>query len=152
MQNLNIKFTISADYLLTPPTVTLLVGDCICTRILLNEDYHAVIDMDMDPVLTSELTIQVIYDTKHPDDPYTEITISNIEINGVKSPRFMLQSTYTPDYPVEWYKQQIEAKNPPKTVHTGVETLGWNGVWELNVGLPAFLWIHKIHNHGWIYK
>lgn len=78
----------------------------------------------------------------------TAIIIEKILINGLESPKFAWAGVYTPDYPAHYIKQNPTAK--PQL--TNINYLGWNGRWQLDISVPAFTWIHKLENLGWIYE
>lgn len=69
------------------------------------------------------------------------ILIEEIEINGVSDSKFLWQGKFYPNYP-SWEKDQ-----GPLDTHY----LGFNGSWKLNITIPAYTWIHKTLDLGWIY-
>jgi hypothetical protein len=76
-----------------------------------------------------------------------------VEIQGVTIQGYPVDfknmSTYTPDYPQEWFNEQLaQNKTPQHTVHSNY--LGWNGRWALSIELPIYQWIHKTLNFGWL--
>lgn len=73
----------------------------------------------------------------------TAVVIKEVIVNGIKSPKFAWQGVYYPEYPNYYHAESAMLK--PCTY------LGWNGVWRLDISIPAFNWIHQIENLGWIY-
>ena len=71
------------------------------------------------------------------------IVVDQIKINGIASPKFVWAGIYKPVYPLHLINEPLEL--------TYSSYLGWNGVWSLDLTLPAFTWIHNIENLGWIY-
>jgi hypothetical protein len=67
----------------------------------------------------------------------TAVIVESIIINGIWSPRFIWQGLYYTDH----QESPLNYSN----------YLGWNGTWKLNFSIPAFVWIHKLENLGWIY-
>jgi hypothetical protein len=76
------------------------------------------------------------------------ITIDWISINGIRDQAFVWQGRYQPRYPEPWHSQQDPA--PPETLQ-GHTYLGWNGQWKLEIEVPAFAWMHRTLDLGWIY-
>lgn len=72
------------------------------------------------------------------------VVVEEIKVNGVSSPRFVWAGVYRPNYPQHLTDQPKELKY--------CNYLGWNGIWELDITLPSFTWIHHIENLGWIYR
>lgn len=69
------------------------------------------------------------------------VIVDKIEINGISDPRFVWQGKFHPEYP-RWE----EDKGPIDTNY-----LGFNGDWKLTISIPAYTWIHKTLDLGWIY-
>lgn len=84
-------------------------------------------------------------------DPSTALRIDRVTINGITDPRFIWEATYQPCYPQLWFGQQTALGDQPKSQLKNTDYLGWNGIWRLEFTVPAFTWIHRIQNLGWIY-
>lgn len=80
-----------------------------------------------------------------------EIKIKNISIMGITNSKFIHIGQYTPVYPEPWASQQKRSGNKLETRLRNVDTLGWNGIWELEIGNPPFTWIQQTLSQGWIY-
>jgi hypothetical protein len=76
------------------------------------------------------------------------VVVESLSINGITDPMFVWLGKYRPDYPEPWYSQQI---TKPQAVLDNQNYLGWNGVWSVDVEVPAFQWIHQKLGLGWIY-
>jgi len=57
---------------------------------------------------------------------------------------FKYYSSYCPDYPEDWLKNNPKAE---PVIHSNY--LGWNGHWKLNFETPIYPWIHQHLNLGW---
>ena len=94
-----------------------------------------------------KLEIEHYGKTNADTDPATgddlAIIVDQIKINGIVSPKFVWEGVYYPNYPDHLQDQPKELKYS--------SYLGWNGTWILTVTLPAFTWIHRVENLGWIY-
>lgn len=102
---------------------------------------------------SSTVTLQLEHYGKTVHDSYmqnnqdTALIIDTIKLNGISSRKFIQQAQYTPTYP-DYYV----AQNPGLANRlTGCSYLGWNGLWELQLNLPIYSWIHKVEELGWIY-
>jgi hypothetical protein len=80
-------------------------------------------------------------------DSSTAIIIKEIVLNNLHDPKFAWSGVYRPIYPQPWASTQDNLKQElPSVTH-----LGWNGIWELNLSIPIFTWIHNVRHLGWIY-
>ena len=79
------------------------------------------------------------------------VIINNITINDINDPKFILEGLYTPDYPLQWFQEQVQKGSVPQPVLKHQTYMGWNGQWRLNITVPIFTWIHQVQNLGWIY-
>jgi hypothetical protein len=85
---------------------------------------------------------------KADSDPDTAVEIVEVRINGISNPKFAWAGVYHPVYPEPWASTQT---NLPKQI-SPANYLGWNGVWHLDITVPAFKWIHQTLGLGWIYE
>jgi len=138
----DIKFTLTA----TEATKLILHVGNYTETINITDEYNFHLKYN---TVESESAIRIELNGMTDENPDATVKISNIIINDIVSDRYILYSKYEPDYPKIWYAQQNET---PKQILMGVDTLGWNGTWELIFDVPAFAWIHKINNYGWLYK
>lgn len=76
------------------------------------------------------------------------LIIDSVTVNGIAHEKILLQSQYQPRYPEPWYSQQAVKPSP---VLMGHNYLGWNGIWTLDIKVPAFRWLHEVLDLGWIY-
>lgn len=76
------------------------------------------------------------------------VIIDSVTVNSITHEKILLQSQYRPRYPEPWYGQQAVT---PLPVLMGHNYLGWNGIWILDIEVPAFKWLHEILDLGWIY-
>lgn len=93
-----------------------------------------------------------LHDTNLQTGKDTAIIIKKIIINDIQSDKFVWQGIYRPDYPAHYIKQQKELGVELAQEITNSTYMGWNGVWTLDIGIPAYTWIHNIENLGWIYE
>ena len=70
------------------------------------------------------------------------VVVEEIEINGINHPKFVWEGMFHPEYP-RWEENQ----GPMDTNY-----LGFNGEWKLTISIPAYTWIHKTLDLGWIYS
>lgn len=78
----------------------------------------------------------------------TMIHVTNVQFEDFDYD-FSIFSRYQPDYPAEWYQQQVDLKQTPEAeIHSNY--LGWNGKWYLDFELPIYRWIHQKNNYGWL--
>lgn len=99
---------------------------------------------------TPETTIKIIIELldKSDNDPDTAVIIKTIRLNNISNVKFAYAGTYYPIYPVEWSKEQLDLK--PSL--PGQTYLGWNGVYELEITVPIFTWMHRTMGLGWIFE
>ena len=102
--------------------------------------------------------ISVWFHNKTPSDTVPEknldkaVIIESISIYGITSNEFVLQGVYRPEYPSDWYQQQLDQGSVPDPILKSQTYLGWNGEWRLEITSPIFTWIHRVQNLGWIYE
>jgi hypothetical protein len=81
-------------------------------------------------------------------DPNTAVEIVEVRINGISSPKFAWSGVYYPDYPKPWANTQTNLQESlPSATY-----LGWNGIWKLDLTVPAFTWMHQKLGLGWIFE
>lgn len=85
---------------------------------------------------------------KRDNDPDTAVIIRAVRINGIANPKIAWAGVYYPEYPKPWSSKQ---ENLPLSI-PGQTYLGWNGLWELDITLPAFTWLHQTLGLGWIFE
>ena len=91
-----------------------------------NKDYTEYINYNKDQYVS----IESVYVEKYPHN-------------------FAIYSKYFPEYPEPWKSQQLEQGIKLKEqIHSNY--MGWNGIWQLDVELPIYRWIHKTVNLGWL--
>jgi hypothetical protein len=101
--------------------------------------------------LTVEHYGKTVTDCKPNDNLDTAVVIDRININGINCERFVWQGLYTPNYEKSYVEEQHKNGIELAPVLQYCKYLGWNGVWALEFTAPAFTWIHRIENLGWIY-
>ena len=79
------------------------------------------------------------------------IIIEEIEINNFQSDRFIWEGIYEPKYPKLWYLEQVKNGMAPDKQLRNCTYLGWNGVFKLEIKIPAYTWIHRVLDFGMIY-
>lgn len=79
------------------------------------------------------------------------IIIEEIEINNFKSNKFIWGGIYEPKYPKIWYSEQVKNGTAPNKQLKNCTYLGWNGVFKLEIEIPAYAWIHRVLDFGMIY-
>lgn len=94
--------------------------------------------------VSEQFKIQIEMFDKHEMDPHTAVKIKSINFFGISDPKFVWAGIYSPVYP-DHYHPKV-----PKLV--AQDYLGWNGIYELEIDVPVFTWIHKIQNLGWIHQ
>lgn len=62
---------------------------------------------------------------------------------------FKIYSTYRPEYPEHWIKEEAEqGRECPEVIHSNY--LGWNGTWCLDFETPIYKWCHQKMGLGWL--
>lgn len=84
-------------------------------------------------------------------DPVQALTILNLSLGQIHSPKFAWQAVYRPRYPESWASQQQVLGVDLSSELRNTNHLGWNGIWTLEFTAPIFTWIHQVENLGWIY-
>lgn len=102
--------------------------------------------VDTDTVLTVELI------GKSPLDPHTAVNLDSVEIFGIQDPKFVWAGEYQPSYPEPWASQQRQAGIDLPQTRTAQTYLGWNGIWQLRITVPVFVWMHQTQGLGLIYE
>jgi len=99
-----------------------------------------------DPADVVKISVELVDKKDH--DPTTAVIVRDVRINGIASPKFAWAGVYYPIYPEPWAstQQNLAAKLPGQTY------LGWNGRWELDITVPAFVWIHRTLGLGWVFE
>ena len=77
-----------------------------------------------------------------------EFNILDVRIMNVTDYQFIYESKYTPQYPEPWYSEQNPRWPDVLKHHTHI---CWPGVWRIDLESPAYPWIHRTLNLGWIY-
>jgi hypothetical protein len=77
------------------------------------------------------------------------VIIESVSFFGISDPKFAWTGVYEPKYPEPWYSEQAVR---PDAVLKNHNYLGWNGVWSIQIQVPAFLWMHQLLGLGWIYN
>lgn len=95
--------------------------------------------------------LEIWHTNKQINDSNTAVIIKEVSINGINSPKFVWLGTYTPEYPAHYIEEHRRLGKELATELTNTNYLGWNGIWRLAIGVPAFMWIHQVENLGWIY-
>lgn len=99
--------------------------------------------------------LEIYFNNKSDSDTTDEkdkaIIIEEIKINQFKSNKFIWLGVYEPDYPEPWYSQQIQSGCTPAKQLQNTTYMGWNGVFKLEIDIPAYTWIHRILSFGMIY-
>lgn len=145
----NIKGSVSVEpiwYDDVIPLVSVKLNDTLLFHGSINQVMSVDFDIRADAgrhELTVELHNKTDKDTIVETGQDKAVIIKEIELFGIKSPRFVWQGIYTPNYPEHMIDQPPELK--------GQNYLGWNGVWRLKFSAPVFTWIHQTENLGWIY-
>lgn len=83
-------------------------------------------------------------DTDVVDNRDKAVIVKEIQFFDIRSPRFVWNGIYEPDYP-----EHLE--NNPKILKYH-NYLSWNGVWYLDFTAPVFTWIHQVEDLGWIHS
>lgn len=128
------------------PLITIRLDDALLFHGAINRMMSVDFDIRADAgqhELTVELHNKTDKDTIVETGQDKAVIVKEIELFGIKSPRFVWQGIYTPNYPEHMIDQPKELK--------GQNYLGWNGIWRLEFSAPVFTWIHQIENLGWIY-
>jgi len=99
-----------------------------------------------DYTLTIELVNKESIDTNIQNNKDMLVEINNLSVNGITHQKLLYAGVYTPHYPKPWASQQT---NLQPTI-TGATVLGWNGIWQLDISVPAFVWCHKTIGLGYI--
>jgi hypothetical protein len=126
-------------------TPTVLVGIDKTTRHMLEKETWFVFDFDQISGHT-QLVVEMI--DKMDSDPTTAVEIVEVRINGISNPKFAWAGVYRPVYPEPWASTQT---NLAQSISPATY-LGWNGVWQLDLTVPAFTWIHQLLGLGWIFE
>jgi len=150
MYNTTIALTLKPVWHSEPPLVKVCI-DSMVQQIALTEtqtfDYHVLCHQ-------KNLVIAVTLLNKKDSDSVVEknldkaVIIESLTVNGITDSVFVWSGNYCPDYPEPWYSQQI---NKPLAVLDNQNYLGWNGVWSIQIQVPAFLWMHQLLGLGWVY-
>lgn len=74
--------------------------------------------------------------------------IQDVKIMNVEDYQFIHISKYKPQYPEPWYSQQNPRWPDVLDHHTNI---CWPGLWQIELESPAYPWIHRTLNLGWIY-
>jgi hypothetical protein len=105
------------------------------------------------PMGTSSVSVEMINkkDTDTVGDLDRAVIIKSVVFNDIKSDKLLWQGKYYPRYPEPWASEQKQAGQNLEESLPAHTYLGWNGIWVLEFGVPAFTWIHQVEGLGWIY-
>jgi hypothetical protein len=126
------------------PEVQIQVGEQL-VHTHLNKEFTFRFNKQFDPG-TLKIIVEMI--NKSDTDSTTAIIIKDIILNGIKDQKFVWAGTYYPSYPQPWASTQKDLKESI----SNSTYLGWNGIWELDVTVPVFTWIHQTRGLGWIFE
>ena len=113
---------------------------------MLTLDQEQWVDIQIHPDKDSEVDIVVKHHGKTEEEFKSgqdlAVIVEELEINGISDPKFVWAGKFYPIYP-RWEQDQ----GPIDTNY-----LGFNGEWKLSISIPAYTWIHKTLDLGWIYS
>ncbi len=150
MEKLSFKITLDCEYhpdfQKIPPTYIIKINnDTVGSGEVTKE---TVVAFEYECPEHSKLIIKMLgkskYDVVLGDDglPIKDklLKITKIEIDDINIEKIVrTQSQYTPDD--QWYLEQNRSKFPLPI--TGIDKLGWNGVWSLKFTTPLYSWLLK---------
>lgn len=148
--NTSIALTLTPQWHIDPPEIIIRVNDQNQQLLLKQtetfqfEFYSA----PRDVLISVELINKQERDTVPEKNLDKAVIIDQLTINGISDPRFVWAGEYRPDYPEPWYSQQ---QDKPPALLTNHNYLGWNGIWNITIQVPAFLWMHRQLGLGWVY-
>lgn len=107
---------------------------------LLMDDFRYYFEMDLEPGsydIDIQFTNKTDQDTDIDKNLDKAVIVEKIWVNKVKCDECLYEAIYYP-----------ENREPIK----GHNYLSWNGTWKLTVSVPAFEWLHKLKNLGWVFR
>jgi hypothetical protein len=92
-----------------------------------------------------KITVEML--NKSDTDGTTAVIVKDVTLNGITDQKIAWSGVYYPKYPERWASTQSNLKQSI----VAATYLGWNGVWELDITVPVFTWIHQTRGLGWIF-
>ena len=148
--NTSIALTLTPQWHIDPPEIIVRANNQI-QKMLLDHTQTFYFDFCSPP---EDITISVELINKKDSDTVPEknldkaVIIDALSVNGISDVRFVWNGQYRPKYPEPWYSEQAIR---PDAVLKNHNYLGWNGVWSIQIQVPAFLWMHQLLGLGWVY-
>lgn len=151
LYNTDIALTLCPVWHNEPPLINVCVNDQV-QQIVLAETQTFKFKISSPP---GSITVSVELLNKKDSDTVPEknldkaVIIDTLSINGITNSKFIWNGEYRPEYPEPWYSEQVIR---PAAVLKSHNYLGWNGVWSVQIQVPAFLWMHQLLGLGWVYN
>jgi len=150
--NTQIDLTVDSVWHRDPPEVIVRIGEDYLWSGHLRES--TVFSHQIEKVRgIDRITVEMINkkDSDTVGDLDRAVIIKSVAFNGIGSDRLLWQGKYYPCYPEPWASEQKQAGRNLEESLPAHTYLGWNGIWVLEFGVPAFTWIHQVEGLGWIY-
>jgi len=151
-ETLKFKLELWATHWDKPPVAEILINDKSCYRaeIASTEDKPTRIEFEHTLNDGEEYNLKIVRSGKDRRQTVVEngeiaqdqlLHIKSIEIDEIDIGALVYEGIYTPEYPEPWATQQRSAGQELPVSFKNVNTIGHNGVWQLQFASPFYMWL-----------
>ena len=134
----NIEFDSITDTNINP-CIEVLINEKVCfpkTEIFSNKKIN--FNLELQANTNYNLTINR---SNHNNKGKQVLIIKKIEADGINLNKLLDNVYFYPEYPTQWYKEQIKVGNKWDKKQKGWRELGFNGKWVMEFNTPFYTWL-----------
>ncbi len=141
MECIGFSITLSAQYTEQSgvPTVEIFLDNkCIVGLTAINKQKTLTFSLNL---YEGSQHILCLKRSGHDEINEQSVTIEKITVDNIDLRKHLDHVCFYPEYPKDWYKDQVSAGITPPEMHKGWITFGFNGSWQMPFTTPFYTWL-----------